>query len=246
MPRSNSPGDPSPDEEQKAGGQVGRSSSTTYQTADNTEFLAPHHVRMSYRIGRSEQGVMTFEPYKSHLLPLWRFKTPDLAQESADRLEAEFERFEAQGDFVGADLTRKGMTRSTRYANRAGGRKYDATSGDLLPKTTDHPGAALKLESARIFRAAWERVKQREGYARLRKQWEKEKKEWERKGRPGDPEAAAGEGMKEEEEEPESDPPKTGRSTKKRGTSSGEEPAEQKKSPSARPAKRRKSARQKK
>lgn len=228
---------------------------------------------MSYRIGRSEQGVMTFEPYKSHLLPLWRFKTPDLAQESADRLEAEFERFEAQGDFVGADLTRKffrceslspcglpalcmahrnlcltrrGMTRSTRYANRAGGRKYDATSGDLLPKTTDHPGAALKLESARIFRAAWERVKQREGYMRLRKEWEKEKKEWERKGRPGDPEAAAGEGMKEEEEEPESDPPKTGRSTKKRGTSSGEEPAEQKKSPSARPAKRRKSARQKK
>lgn len=138
------------------------------------------------------------------------------------------------------------MTRSTRYANRAGGRKYDATSGDLLPKTTDHPGAALKLESARIFREAWVRVKQREGYARLRKEWEKEKKEWERKGRPGDPEEeAAGERTK-EEEEPESDPPKTGRGTKKRGISSGEEPAEQQKPSPARPAKRRKSARQKK
>lgn len=77
------------------------------------------------------------------------------------------------------------MTRSTRYANRAGGRKYDATSGDLLPKSTDHPGRADKLESAGIFREAWERVKNREAYADLRRAWEREKKEWDKAGRPG-------------------------------------------------------------
>ena len=174
------------------------------------DFLAPYAVRMSYRIGRSEQGVLTFEPYKSHLLPMWRFKTPEVARESAHKIEGEFVRFEEGRDFVGCDMARKflqmcvriltheeellliladthgirGMTRSTRYAHRAGGRKYDS-SGSLLPKSTDHPGAAAKLESARIFREAWERVKAREGYQELRKEWEAEKKLWERDGKPG-------------------------------------------------------------
>ncbi|GAA5985740.1 hypothetical protein JCM10908_007092 [Rhodotorula pacifica] len=151
--------------------------------------LAPFPVRMSYRIGRSEQGVLTFEPYKSHLLALWRFKTPEIARTSAQRITDEFDKFEKEGDFVGCDMARKflqmGMTRSTRYANRAGGRKYSPTDGSLLPKSTNHPGAAAKLESARIFREAWEEVKEREGYKRLRKEWEGEKKQWEKEGRPG-------------------------------------------------------------
>ena len=29
-----------------------------------------------YHIGRGQQGVLTCEPYKSELHPLWRFKTP--------------------------------------------------------------------------------------------------------------------------------------------------------------------------
>ncbi|TKA54443.1 hypothetical protein B0A53_03136 [Rhodotorula sp. CCFEE 5036] len=159
---------------------------------------------MSYRIGRSEQGVLTFEPYKSHLLPLWRFKTPEIARESAQKIEGEFLRFEEGRDFVGCDMARKflqmGMTRSTRYANRAGGRKYDS-SGSLLPKSTDHPGAAAKLESARIFREAWERVKAREGYHELRKEWEAEKKRWEREGKPGLQAQEDGEGDAVSEEE---------------------------------------------
>src|SRR5688500_14446261 len=32
-----------------------------------------------YVIGKGEQGVLTVEPYKSELLPLWRFKTPAMA-----------------------------------------------------------------------------------------------------------------------------------------------------------------------
>ncbi|GAA6043704.1 hypothetical protein JCM8097_007491 [Rhodosporidiobolus ruineniae] len=143
-----------------------------------------HAVRMRYRIGRGEEGVLAFEPYKSHLLPHWRFATPDKARESSKRLWEEFEQFAKRDDFVGMDMTRKflqmGMTRATRYANRAGGRKYDKATGNLLPKSTGHPGQADKLESAAIFREAWERAKAHEGYQAARKVWERGKKEWEK------------------------------------------------------------------
>lgn len=42
-----------------------------------------------YRVGRGEQGVVHVEPYKSELLPLWRFATPDAADETYQRLRAE-------------------------------------------------------------------------------------------------------------------------------------------------------------
>ncbi|GJN94516.1 hypothetical protein Rhopal_007599-T1 [Rhodotorula paludigena] len=167
---------------------------------------------MRYVSGRGELGVLSFEPYKSHLLPLWRFKTPDLARESAAQLEREFARFVDEGDFVGADMARKflqmGMTRSLRYANRAGGRKYAAASaagggqaGTLLPKSDDHPGAAAKRESAAVFREVWERCKEREEYKRLRREWEVEKKDWEKSGGAKKGEEQEQEGGKQEDEE---------------------------------------------
>lgn len=36
-----------------------------------------------YRIGKGEQGVLLVEPYKSEILPYWRFKTPDIAWQSS-------------------------------------------------------------------------------------------------------------------------------------------------------------------
>ena len=39
-----------------------------------------------YRVGRGEQGVLTIEPYKGELLPHWRFKTPDDARASSQKL----------------------------------------------------------------------------------------------------------------------------------------------------------------
>ena len=33
-----------------------------------------------YAIGRGEQGVLLVEPYKSELLPHWRFKNPEIAR----------------------------------------------------------------------------------------------------------------------------------------------------------------------
>lgn len=44
-----------------------------------------------YRIGVGEQGVLLVEPYKSEILPIWRFRTVDIAQESAEKIWQLFE-----------------------------------------------------------------------------------------------------------------------------------------------------------
>ena len=60
-----------------------------------------------YRIGKGEQGVLLVEPYKSELLPHWRFRTPELARVSADAIYARFLAYKAERDFVGMDMARK-------------------------------------------------------------------------------------------------------------------------------------------
>ncbi|VUC25630.1 unnamed protein product [Clonostachys rosea] len=141
-------------------------------------------TRMSYQIGRGEQGVLTFEPYKSALLPLWRFKTVDIARKSAEDLWKRFKKFDKEGDFVGMDMTRKfiqmGMTRAKRYANHAGGRKYKRGTREELPKSRDHAGRQEKEEASQIFRGFWERCKQHEGYQRRKEEFLQEQKEWQR------------------------------------------------------------------
>jgi hypothetical protein len=112
-----------------------------------------------YRVGRGEQGVLLVEPYKSELLPHWRFKTPEIARESAEKLYALFLEYKRQGDFVGMDMARKflqmGYTRARRYANHKSGRKYEADGKTVALRVED----PVKAESARIFKAAWEQVK---------------------------------------------------------------------------------------
>lgn len=138
--------------------------------------------RMSYRIGRGEQGVLTFEPYKSTILPLWRFKTSALARQSSDDIYEKFEWYDEQDDFVGMDMCRKflqmGMTRAKRYANHAGGRKYDKTTGEELEKSANHDGAKEKLEASNIFREVWERAKKHEGYLDKKERFMAEQKAW--------------------------------------------------------------------
>ncbi|KAL8790390.1 MAG: hypothetical protein Q9195_006408 [Heterodermia aff. obscurata] len=141
---------------------------------------APESVRMSYRIGRGEQGVLTFEPYKSALLPLWRFRTVAIAQASSAALWDKFLEFEEIDDFVGMDMTRKfiqmGMTRAKRYANHSGGRKYD-TDGKVKEKK-EHAGRAEKEEASQVFRIVWERCKAHKGYASKRRLFLGEQKRW--------------------------------------------------------------------
>lgn len=126
-----------------------------------------------YRVGKGEQGVLICEPYKSELVPHWRFKTPEIARESSQIIFDMFEAYLRAGDFVGADMARKflqmGYTRARRYTNYKGGRKYDAEHDYALnEKGTGDP---LKAESARIFYEQWKRAEANTEYADLKKQW---------------------------------------------------------------------------
>ena len=136
-----------------------------------------------YRIGRGEQGVLTVEPYKSEILPHWRFKDPEAARVSSETIYAMFLDYVQQGDFVGADMARKflqmGYTRARRYANYPGGKKYRtnpqqeatpeaerAARQQMLPRGSEDP---VKAEAARIFKGKWEEAKQNDTYQRLKR-----------------------------------------------------------------------------
>ena len=92
----------------------------------DTPALKDTELCYSYEIARGEMGVLSFEPYKSLILPYWAFRTVPIARNSAEVLWAIFESYVERKDFVGADMTRKyiqmGMTRAKRYANHKGGR----------------------------------------------------------------------------------------------------------------------------
>jgi len=122
-----------------------------------------------YRIGRGEQGVLLVEPYKSEILPHWRFKTPAMARESAEKIYQLYLQYKQKEDFVGMDMARKflqmGYTRARRYANYKGGRKYDKGKRSVLPRQNDQ----VKAESAEIFRAKWRRVREDAEYLTLKK-----------------------------------------------------------------------------
>lgn len=140
-----------------------------------------------YRIGVGEQGVLLVEPYKSEILPYWKFKDVETATKSSQEIYELFESYLKKNDFVGADMARKylqmGFTRARRYANHADGNKYSKeksnneskqypySSGSkfkgntILPREQD----ALtneKAQSAAIFKVAWFRAKDHPEYLR--------------------------------------------------------------------------------
>ncbi len=99
-----------------------------------------------YRVGRGEQGVLSAEPYKSELLPLWRFRTKEVAETSSAAIWKAFAAYRRAGDFVGMDMARKylqmGFTRARRYANEV---------------------------SAAIFREVWQRAERDRTYRGARR-----------------------------------------------------------------------------
>lgn len=135
-----------------------------------------------YRTGVGEQGVLLVEPYKSEILPYWRFKTPDIAKESAEKIYRLFRQYKKQNDFTGMDMARKflqmGYTRSRRYANHKSGKKYDgpvptgkkgvsgAHGRDQLPLDAD----PVKAQSAAVFYKYWQRAKNDKDYQQLLKE----------------------------------------------------------------------------
>lgn len=121
-----------------------------------------------YRVGRGEQGVLLVEPYKSEILPYWRFKTPDIAKKSSEKIYQLYLDYKAKDDFVGMDMARKylqmGYTRARRYANYKGGRKYNQ-DGEINERTLD----PVKAESAAIFEEKWKKVREDKDYLILKK-----------------------------------------------------------------------------
>lgn len=87
--------------------------------------------------------MLLVEPYKSEILPFWRYKDKASAMKSAEQIYQLFEAYRQQDDFVGMDMARKfiqmGYTRARRYANYKGGKKY-AEDGSLNTRGNDPIG----------------------------------------------------------------------------------------------------------
>ena len=125
-----------------------------------------------YRIGRGEQGVLLVRPYTNDICKYWKFKTPYIAQQSAQKIFDLYLDYRCNKDFVGMDMCRKflemGFTRARRYANHKDGKKYK--DGKILPQEKDAL-TSQKAISARIFKSYRDLCTQDEYYIQLRKKW---------------------------------------------------------------------------
>jgi len=128
----------------------------------------------SYRIGKGEQGVLICEPYKSEILPFWKFKTSELAQKGAEAIYALFLEYLNKDDFVGADMARKflqmGFTRARRYTNYKGGRKYLPEGEGTFLKGSGDPA---KAECASIYYFFWKKAESHPEYSAKKEYWKK-------------------------------------------------------------------------
>ena len=123
-------------------------------------------IRKLYRIGRGEQGVLLVRPYTNIICRNWRFKTPQIAEKSANTIYHMYRGFKALKDFVGMDMCRKflemGFTRARRYANHK--------DGKILPQDNDW-ATSEKAKSASIFKIFRDKVTKDPKYQIMRKGW---------------------------------------------------------------------------
>ena len=140
-----------------------------YKTIDFTD----EENRKLYRIGRGEQGVLLVRPYTDDICSHWRFKTPEIALESAHTIFDMYLDYLEEKDFIGMDMCRKflemGFTRSRRYANHHTGKKYD-DEGNVRPQEPDH-ATCKYAKSATIFKRVRDMVAKNDIYVTMRKQW---------------------------------------------------------------------------
>ena len=140
-----------------------------YKRLDFTD----EETRKLYRIGRGEQGVLLVRPYTNDICAHWRFKTPEIAVESANKILSMYLKYMVDGDFIGMDMCRKflemGFTRSRRYANHHSGKKYD-DEGNGRPQEPDHATCDF-AKSAQIFKKVRDLVAKNATYVTMRKTW---------------------------------------------------------------------------
>ena len=141
-----------------------------YKSLDFTD----EETRQLYRIGRGEQGVLLVRPYTNAICSHWRFKTPQEALVSSNKIYAMYLDYKDEKDFIGMDMCRKflemGFTRARRYANHNSGRKYKKGTKEVLPQEEDH-ATSKYAQSAGIFKKVRDVVAKSEIYVTMRKQW---------------------------------------------------------------------------
>ena len=141
-----------------------------YKSLDFTD----EETRKLYRIGRGEQGVLLVRPYTNDICAHWRFKTPNEAVVSSNKIYAMYLDYKDEKDFIGMDMCRKflemGFTRARRYANHNSGRKYKKGTKEVLPQEEDH-ATSKYAQSAAIFKKVRDVVAKSEIYVTMRKQW---------------------------------------------------------------------------
>lgn len=153
----------------------------SYLDFDNSKYSWKRNVDYrknpeQYKVGKGEQGVLIVQPYKDEILPLWRFRTPDIASRSAKEIFDKFLNYLKHDDFVGADMARKflqmGFTRSRRYANYSGGKKYDKEHDyEQFEKGTGDPS---KAKSAEIFYEFWQNAEGNPEYSASKQKWKQQ------------------------------------------------------------------------
>lgn len=139
-----------------------------------------------YQVGKGEQGVLLVEPYKSEILPHWRFRTVKVAKISSKKIYQLFKKYLKEKDFVGADMARKflqmGYTRARRYANHASGKKY-ASNPQKAPTKDKEKALRKKIltqeddwktnekaQAAEIFKLKWTEARTNSLYLKLKKE----------------------------------------------------------------------------
>tara|TARA_B100000683_G_scaffold6720_1_gene7520 strand:+ start:812 stop:1276 length:465 start_codon:yes stop_codon:yes gene_type:complete len=141
-----------------------------YKRLDFTD----EETRKLYRIGRGEQGVLLVRPYTNDICAHWRFKTPDEAVRSSNKIFAMYLDYRDEKDFIGMDMCRKflemGFTRARRYANHNSGRKYKKGTKEILPQEPDHATSKF-AKSAQIFKKVRDIVAKNVTYVSMRKKW---------------------------------------------------------------------------
>jgi len=141
-----------------------------YKRLDFTD----EETRKLYRIGRGEQGVLLVRPYTDNICAHWRFKTPEIAVKSSNKIFAMYLDYRDEKDFIGMDMCRKflemGFTRARRYANHNSGRKYKKGTKEVLPQEADNLSSKY-AESARVFKKVRDIVAKSDVYVKMRKEW---------------------------------------------------------------------------
>ena len=141
-----------------------------YKSLDFTD----EETRKLYRIGRGEQGVLLVRPYTNTICNHWRFKTPEIAVKSSNRIYDMYLDYRDQRDFIGMDMCRKflemGFTRARRYANHNTGRKYKQGTKEILLQEPDH-ATSIYAQSAKVFKKVRDIVAKSADYVRMRKEW---------------------------------------------------------------------------